>query len=109
MPGDCRECGACCFSTSDTYVAVTARDKDRLGEKAEQVTQKIGEASFLKMKEGRCAELQHRGGDWICGIYKIRPDACRQLERGSPDCLAERALKRRTALATSKRLLSIVG
>lgn len=106
MPGDCRECGACCFSTSDSYVTITLDDKARLGQAAEDVTTDIDGGCFLKMEGGHCAQLQHLGGDWVCKIYRKRPSACRQLERGSPECLAERALKRHTALVTSKRLLS---
>lgn len=108
MSGDCCECGACCFSKSDSYVPVTAEDKLRLGESAERVTHEVAGASFLVMEDGHCAELQHLEGDWVCGIYKNRPAACRDLSRGSPACLVERALKRRDAIGTSKRLLAMV-
>lgn len=84
---------------------VTTEDMLRLGEGAERLTREIDGARFLKMVDGRCAELQHQEGDWVCSIYKNRPAVCRQLQRGSPACLTERALKRRTALTTSKRLL----
>lgn len=104
MPGDCRECGACCFSNSDCYVPVTTEDVARLGALETNTTHTVEGSRFLKMAEGRCAQLLHRGGDWVCGIYRLRPAACRQLERGSPECLTERALKRRTAITTGKRL-----
>ncbi len=105
MPGDCCECGACCFSSSDSYVPVTEADRARLGAGADAVTHATTGGWFLRMKEGRCAQLEHLDGDWVCAIYRQRPDACRMLERGSPDCLAERTLKRYTALRTSRRLL----
>lgn len=104
MPGDCCECGACCFSESDSYVPVTEEDRARLGDRADRVTAQIDGAYFLRMADGHCAQLQHLDGDWVCGIYPRRPDACRKLRRGSPECLAERALKRYTALRISRHL-----
>lgn len=106
MPGDCCECGACCFSKSDSYVPVTAEDGARLGALVESATWEVNGTRFLKMAEGRCAQLLHVEGDWVCSIYKLRPAACRQLKRGSPECLAERALKRRIAIASSRRILA---
>jgi Fe-S-cluster containining protein len=105
MPGDCCECGACCFSDSDAYVIVTEDDLARMGNEAERIAHVVDGAHYLKMKDGHCAQLEHMDGDWVCGIYKKRPSACRELERGSPDCLAERELKRLRASRTSKRLL----
>jgi Fe-S-cluster containining protein len=102
MPGDCCECGACCFSISDSYVPVTAEDIARLGALEKNVTRDVDGTRFLKMANGRCAQLLPALGDWVCGIYKQRPTACRELKRGSPECLAERALKRRKAIAAQK-------
>lgn len=106
MPGDCCECGACCFSESDSYVPVNATDIARLGDAQARAVVQIDGGSFLKMEDGHCAQLEHVEGDWVCGIYEIRPAACRQLKRGSPECLAERSLKRRTAIKASRRLFA---
>lgn len=105
MPGDCCDCGACCFSTSDTYVEVTADDRARLGKLEEGAVHWVDGMSYLRMEGGRCAQLQHADGEWICGIYPRRPEACRELARGSAACLAERSLKRLRASRASKRLL----
>lgn len=105
VPGDCCECGACCFSNSDTYVLVTEQDCARLGKLAEDACYDVDGARYLKMKDGRCAQLQHAEGEWVCAIYQRRPGACRDLKRGSAQCLAERSLKRLRASRTSKRLL----
>ncbi len=107
MPGDCCECGACCFSQSDSYVPVTEADITRLGEGASALTARVEGQLYLRMKDGHCAALEHMEGDWVCGIYALRPEACRQLKRGSPDCLAERTLKRRLAISTSRHMLRL--
>lgn len=79
----------------------------RLGEDGKIMTRKIAGSYYLTMQDGHCAQLQHLEGDWVCSIYKNRPLVCRQLERGSPACMAERVLKRRTAIIAAKRLLTI--
>ncbi len=48
---------------------------------------------YLRMELGRCAALENRGGLWVCSIYRHRPLACHELQRGSPACLEERHLK----------------
>lgn len=84
---------------------VTERDRLRLGKLADEVSHQVGGKHYLKMGEGRCAQLEHVEGEWVCGIYPRRPEACRDLARGSAQCLAERSLKRLRASRTSKRLL----
>jgi Fe-S-cluster containining protein len=87
------------------YVPVTSEDRERMGDRANEMSHLVEGSYYLRMKDGRCAQLNHADGDWVCGDYKRRPEACRQLERGSPDCLAERDLKRLRASRTSRRLL----
>jgi hypothetical protein len=51
------------------------------------------------MANGRCAALVIEGGRFACSIYAKRPQACRDLDRGSPSCEAERWDKLRMAEA----------
>lgn len=96
---DCRRCGACCFSESSTFVRVTGDDWTRLGPDAERVAHFLGHRAFLKMAQGHCAALEVRrepdgATDYFCTIYDRRPQICRDLARGSPECAGERELKR---------------
>jgi len=88
----------CCFSRLDTYVRVTGADWTRLGAEAERVACFIGNRAYMKMTDGRCAALRPRrtpGGatEFFCTIYEKRPQACRDLARGSPECEGELAAK----------------
>jgi hypothetical protein len=95
---ECRRCGVCCFSESPTYVRVSGTDWTRLGPKAESLAQFIGNRAFMRMHAGHCAalEVDHDASGSIgffCTIYEERPQPCRDLERGSPECGGELALK----------------
>ncbi|WP_255558758.1 YkgJ family cysteine cluster protein [Horticoccus luteus] len=97
-PADCRCCGLCCRSSSDTYVRVSGDDWERLGADAERVAHFIGHRAFMRMGGGHCAALteerQSDGAIWqVCAIYERRPQVCRDLGRGSPECEAERIRK----------------
>jgi len=64
----------------------------------------IGNRVFMRMADGHCAALAVRvGPDGIahhrCTIYAERPQVCRDLERGSPHCEAERLRKPEIAIA----------
>ena len=57
----------------------------------------------MRMREGHCAALAlGRTGDgevhFTCTIYERRPEICRELARGSPQCDADRTAKQSTAL-----------
>jgi hypothetical protein len=98
VPLDCRSCGACCFSGSPTYVPVTGADWQRLGPLAEMYAHFIGHRAFMRMEEDHCAALEMRlrpdgTTEFSCNVYDRRPEICRELERGSPQCEAERARK----------------
>lgn len=95
----CLRCGVCCFSRLDTYVRLTGADWARLGADAERVAHFIGHRAYLRMENGRCAALAVRdspekGREFFCSVYERRPQVCRDLARGSPECEAELALKK---------------
>ena len=97
-PADCRRCGVCCFSASPTYVRVTGDDWARLGAQAGELAHFVGHRAFMRMRDGHCAALVVRpdateGRDFFCTIYPQRPEVCRVLARGSPECEGELATK----------------
>jgi hypothetical protein len=97
-PDNCLRCGVCCYSQLDAYVRVTGADWERLGVEAERLAHFIGHRAYMKMSGGHCAALQLRHLDagateFFCSIYDNRPQVCRDLARGAPECEGERALK----------------
>jgi len=88
-----------------TYVRVNGEDWARLGDTAERVAHFIGHRAYMKMSDGHCAALDVRcsvegEAEFFCTIYEQRPQVCRDLARGSPECQGELATKRgRTAVA----------
>ena len=106
-PLDCLRCGVCCFSPSDRFVRVTGDDWTRLGAEAERVAHFAGRGheAFMRMSDGHCAALSVRrvaagegagveqASEFFCTIYAHRPQICRDLARGSPECSGERAIK----------------
>lgn len=94
----CLKCGVCCHSELETYVRISGADWDRLGADADRVAHFIGNRAYLKMRDGHCAALEPRTApdglpEYLCTIYDRRPQTCRDLDRGSPQCDGERALK----------------
>lgn len=97
-PVDCLRCGVCCFSQLPTYVRVTGEDWARLGDEAGRWAHFLGHRAYLRMRDGHCAALETRAspaGDprYFCSVYERRPQTCRDLQRGSPECAGERATK----------------
>lgn len=90
---DCLSCGVCCFSTLQTYVRVTGDDYTRLGDAAEALTTFVGNRCYMRMQGEHCAALAPSAEGFPCTVYETRPDTCRRLERGSAECLGERAEK----------------
>ena len=91
---DCLRCGVCCHSKLDTYVRVTGDDWERLGVGAERVAHFIGHRAYMKMSGGHCAALDVRTAadgarEFFCTVYERRPQVCRDLARGSPECEGE--------------------
>jgi Fe-S-cluster containining protein len=76
------------------YVWVTGHDWTRLGDQADRLAHFIGNHAFMRMSGGHCAALEVRAlpaGErrFFCTIYGQRPEICRALARGSPECLGE--------------------
>lgn len=74
---------------------VTGADWERLGADAERVAHFIGHRAFMRMDaRGHCAALDVRAAadgarEFFCTIYEKRPQVCRDLARGSPECAGE--------------------
>ncbi len=103
---ECLACGACCFSRLETYVRVTGDDHARLGERADELVRFDGNRAYMRMIDGHCAALRVEisSGELFCSTYLTRPDACRDLARGSGACLGELEAKRdRPLLALGRR------
>lgn len=77
---------------------MTGDDRSRLGGEAERVAHFIGHRAYMKMERGRCAALAVREStdsarEFFCTVYAMRPQTCRDLGRGSPECAGEIAMK----------------
>jgi uncharacterized protein len=97
---ECLDCGACCFSELPSYVRVTGDDYARLGELAPELVCFDGTRASMRMERGHCAALiiDTTSKRLVCSAYESRPQICRELERGSGQCLAERDAKRERPL-----------
>lgn len=109
LPHDCQQCGVCCFSESAEYVWVTGYDWSRLGVDADRLAHFIGNRAFMKMAGGHCGALELRQSEsgrttFFCTIYDQRPEICRILERGSPECLADLEAKAGGVAETARSL-----
>jgi len=89
---DCLECGACC---RDNEVILTGTDLERF---AEGGRPELGKAPLAKRKNGKLVltllkskDCPNLGKDNKCGIYTVRPDACREFPVGSECCLFARS------------------
>jgi Fe-S-cluster containining protein len=106
MPPPCLECGTCCFSNLETSVRVTGNDYERLGAVAEDLVHFVGNRAYMRLAHGHCAALRIEvRGRFVCTVYETRPDACRNLERGSPLCAGELLTKEGRATARLVELL----
>ena len=77
---------------------VSGDDWTRLGDAAERVAHFVGNRAYMRMSDGHCAALERRhaedgAAEFFCAIYERRPQICRDLARGSPECDGERAMK----------------
>lgn len=77
---------------------VTGDDWERLGAAAEDVAHFLGHRAYMRMRNGYCAALELRRSadnapEFFCTLYEQRPQICRDLGRGSPECAGERLKK----------------
>ncbi len=93
-PFDCASCGACCREAFDA-VPVESTDLDTLIALAADVISHSD--GFRELRRVPCAGgtrcSQLVGGPntpYRCRAYDVRPSACRDLERGSSNCLLAR-------------------
>ncbi|MBX3231132.1 MAG: YkgJ family cysteine cluster protein [Labilithrix sp.] len=105
---ECIRCGACCFGETPRYVRVTGDDHARLDD--DTLVEWIGNEAYMRMTQthgvGHCAALVPSAeGTFLCSVYDRRPQICRDLERGSPQCQGERVTKEGRA----RRLLTLLA
>jgi uncharacterized protein len=76
-------------------VRATGDDYARLGERADDLVQFVGNRAYMRMVDGHCAALrvEESSGRLVCSAYETRPQTCRDLARGSGACLGEIASK----------------
>ncbi|GAB5559257.1 MAG: hypothetical protein SynsKO_09040 [Synoicihabitans sp.] len=78
-------------------MVVTGDDHQRLGESAENWITWQNNRAFMRMTDGHCAALKIRTTNhrtqFVCAIYEQRPQTCRDLARGSPQCEADWSTK----------------
>ena len=91
---ECLACGVCCFTTLPTAIRVTGDDHARMGELAEEFTFFHGNRCYVRVDEirGHCSALRvdTERARFVCSIYEVRPQVCRDLAREGPACAAER-------------------
>jgi Fe-S-cluster containining protein len=88
---DCLECGACC---RDNRVELEDQDIERFDEagrgelyRPPYAKRDDGKIVLVLRRDKRC---KHLADDNRCGVYPIRPDACRTFPAGSECCLSSR-------------------
>ncbi|NJD19361.1 MAG: YkgJ family cysteine cluster protein [Gemmatimonadetes bacterium] len=91
MALDCVACGACCHGS---HVTLDARDVARFVSAGRPELARWpharrcdGELVLTSRRGRRCRHLEGTR----CGIYPIRPEACREFPAGSENCIAARA------------------
>jgi hypothetical protein len=79
-----------------------------MDDRARALTHFLGNRCYMRLEDGHCAalEVDARQRRFVCGIYEMRPDACRSLERGSGACRGEIATKAERPLLAVSRLLA---
>lgn len=85
---------------------VNGRDHARLGERVEELTLFFGNRCYMRMADGHCAALviDVNTGSFVCSVYETRPEVCRELARGSPECAGEIHEKGERPTALLRRL-----
>ena len=88
---DCLACGACC---RDNRVELADEDIARFEDAGRG---ELARPPYARRDDGRMVlvlrknkDCSHLGSDNRCGVYAIRPDACRTFPPGSECCLSSR-------------------
>jgi hypothetical protein len=88
---DCLACGACC---KDNLVTLNKKDIQRFQDGGRP---DLARRPIAQWREGKLAltlldndHCRYLGADNRCGIYALRPDACRDFPPGSECCLFAR-------------------
>ncbi len=88
---DCLECAACC---KDNRVELDGDDVDRFERAGRRdltrppyARRENGSIVLVLRRDKRC---KHLGEDNRCGVYELRPSACRTFPAGSECCLSAR-------------------
>lgn len=90
---DCLACGACCRSGAGGTLLVSPEDLVRWRRSGrEDVARAVqpghfGMQAFSTDAAGACVHLGTAGNANACSIYEIRGTTCRELEKGSWQCL----------------------
>ncbi|MBA2479898.1 MAG: YkgJ family cysteine cluster protein [Planctomycetes bacterium] len=82
IPDNCAGCGRCCVRTSpDVDVLVQPDD----GVPAELTEVVDGLLWMRRRADQACVALDATSR--LCTIYDVRPQGCRELQRGDPECI----------------------
>jgi hypothetical protein len=59
----------------------------------------VGNRCYMRLTNGHCEALsvELEATRFVCSVYLTRPELCRKLEPGSPECFAEIERKRARA------------
>ncbi|MFZ4552459.1 MAG: YkgJ family cysteine cluster protein [Aquabacterium sp.] len=91
---DCQRCGACCAAYRVSFYWAEATDGGGAipVELTEPLNAHLCCMQGTSSKHPHCAALQgHVGQHVACGIYEVRPEPCRLVTAGDPQCLKARA------------------
>ena len=92
---------------AENYVPVTGDDYARLAADSDRWVTWQNNRAFMHMKDGHCAALavqsDGNGPRFVCQIYERRPETCRDLARGSPQCEADWDQKAELAQAVAAK------
>jgi Fe-S-cluster containining protein len=86
-------------------------DYARLDDRVDELVWFDGNRAYMRMVDGRCAALRVEPASrrFVCSAYATRPDACRDLARGSGACRAELEAKAGRAVLALGRMPRDVG
>jgi hypothetical protein len=85
---DCARCGACC---REGYHVVEVAPDEPLCSAHPELLAELHSTLVVPRPGGRCCALRSASGPpWTCAVYALRPEACREFELNSHNCLEAR-------------------